>query len=206
MSFNHGASCVLLVLVYKYNGDGTWILCPREAISREFDALLVIFDPWHSYNPVTALFLVGSFMLSDFWVSVSPSFIHVYSTGYLFTVSHIRITSCFTSRHFRLAITDGHWNVNEKGHRKSQFGIQYTSDVWKLLKLREPSSESKASLDSDRFRNKSWPTDAIYVALWVNDLMHISTNFIGLMIVGSNNSFNYEPHLSQARKRVDSRR
>ena len=151
-------------------------------------------------------FLVGSFILSDLLVSCSPSFIHVYSTGYLFTVSHIKITSCSTSRHFRLAITDGHWNVNEKGHRKSQFGIQYTSDVWKLLKLSEPSSESKASLDSDRFRNKSWPTDAIYVALWVNELMRTSTNFIGLMMVGSNNSFNYKPHLFQAKKRVDSRR
>ena len=97
--------------------------------------------------------------------------------------------------------TDAHWNVNEKGH-----GIQYTSDVWKLLKLGEPSGESKGNLDSGRFRNKSWPTDAIYVALWVNDLMRTSTNFIGLMIVGSNNSFNYEPHLSQAKKRVHSSR
>ena len=134
-------------------------------------------------------FLVGSFILSDLLVSCSPSFIHEYATGYLFTVSHIKITSCSTGRHFRLAITDGHWNVNEKGHRKSQFGIQYTSDVWKLLKLSEPLGESKGNIDSGRFRNKSWPSDAIYVALWVNDLMRTSTNFIGLMIVGSNNSF-----------------
>ena len=66
--------------------------------------------------------------------------------------------------------------------------------------------ESKGNLDSGSFRNKSWPTDAIYVALWVNDLMRTSTNFIGLMIVGSNNSFNYKRHLFQARKGVDSRR
>ena len=146
-------------------------------------------------------FLVGSFILSYLLVSCSASFIHVYSTGYLFTVSHIKIFSCSTSRHFRLAITDGHWNVNEKGH-----GIQYTSDVWKLLKLREPSGESKGNIDSDRFRNKSWTTDAIYVALWVNDLMRTSTNFMGLMIVGSNNSFNHKPHLFQVKKIVDSSR
>ena len=190
------------MLVYKYNGDGTWILCPRD-----WSDITRIRRFTSDIRPVTfvqysdGIFLLVLLSCPIYWSAV----LHL-SSGYLFTVSHLKITSCSTSRHFRLAIPDGHWNVNEKGHRKSQFRIQYTSDVWKLLKLRKPSGESKGNLDSGRFRNKSWPTDAIYVALLVNDLMRNSTNFIGLMIVGSNNSFNHKPHLFQAKKIVDSRR